>query len=535
MRLLHFLHPVFIALLPAVSLLAHNMHEMRIASALRALVVLLALATILLLALKAITGEWGRSALLTSMLMLVLTSYGDVYAVLKQREVGGLILGRHRYLLPLAVATLTAGGLLILKAGAPSRQLHTVLTVSSFAALIIPFSQISVFALQQPALPAPRATPERASAVNVDDNAELPDVYYIILDAYARADTLESWFGYDNSEFLNALEERGFYIAEQSNSNYFGTAVSLASSLNMDYLQDLDIELGRGIYPSNLREPIRHSAVRQRLEELGYATVAFPTDYYPTEMDNADYYLRPGLTPLERFHITGRLNAFEELLVRGTIAQAFLDLQILRESEVGGFIQEQLDEPRQERREIILSTLNLLATAPEFNEPTFVFAHLQLPHGPYIFEQDGSLVSSEALENRAGSHIADNNQLYLDQLIYTSKLILETIDAIQTGSDSPPIIILQSDHGPEPDMDWDRPDPASLKARMGILNAYHVPDRCRQQLYPTISPVNSFRVLFDCLGYADQAVLEDRSYYSNLRSRSEKLDFIPVETLLNEQ
>lgn len=534
MRRLRYLHPFLISLLPVVSLLGHNIHEIQLASAGRPLVTFIALPAFLVLAARLITKDWGRATLIASLLLLVLTSYGHLYAFLKQYEVAGVILGRHRFLLPLALAAVIGSIWLILRTGRAPHNLHWVLTISSFAAVLIPLFQITTFVLQQPQRFSIETDPSNPITSSPQSSEDSPDIYYIILDAYARADTLESWFEYDNSEFLSALEERSFYVADQSNSNYFGTAVSLASSLNMNYLQDLDIDLDQGIYPSNLREPIRHSAVRQRLEALGYATVAFPTDYYPTDLDDADYYLRPGLTPLQRFHITGRLNAFEGLLVRGTIAQAFLDLQILRESEVGTFIQEQLDEPRQQRREIVLSTLRLLETVPQFEEPTFTFAHILIPHGPYIFDRNGDIVSTEELESRTGSHIADNNDYYLHQLIYTSQLITETVDTILSASNSPPIIIIQSDHGPEPDMDWTDPDPDSLKARMAILNAYHVPENCREELYTTITPVNTFRVLFDCMGYMEAHPLVDRSYYSNLRSRSEKLDFIPVETLLED-
>ena len=60
----------------------------------------------------------------------------------------------------------------------------------------------------------------------------LPDVYYIILDAYGRADSLKTFYGYDNTPFLQALEQRGFYIARHSRANYDQTPLCLASALN---------------------------------------------------------------------------------------------------------------------------------------------------------------------------------------------------------------------------------------------------------------------------------------------------------------
>jgi hypothetical protein len=63
-----------------------------------------------------------------------------------------------------------------------------------------------------------------------------PDIYYIILDGYGRADMLQALYGFDNSMFVNALEQRGFVVASESQSNYHRTLLSLSSSLNMQYL-----------------------------------------------------------------------------------------------------------------------------------------------------------------------------------------------------------------------------------------------------------------------------------------------------------
>ena len=47
-----------------------------------------------------------------------------------------------------------------------------------------------------------------------------PDIYYIILDGYVRDDVLKDLFAYDNSGLIEYLRGRGFFVAEQSRSNY---------------------------------------------------------------------------------------------------------------------------------------------------------------------------------------------------------------------------------------------------------------------------------------------------------------------------
>ena len=65
------------------------------------------------------------------------------------------------------------------------------------------------------------------------DGHDRPDVYYVILDRYANSWTLANLYGYDNTPFLEALRERGFYVADEAWANYFKTAFSVSSSLDM--------------------------------------------------------------------------------------------------------------------------------------------------------------------------------------------------------------------------------------------------------------------------------------------------------------
>lgn len=93
---------------------------------------------------------------------------------------------------------------------------------------------------------------------------------------------------------------------------------------------------------------------------------------------------------------------------------------------------------------------------------------------------------------------------YTNQVTYINKRVEEAIYTIINGSKIPPVIIIQGDHGP-----WMQSD----NKRFWILNAYYLPGYI-DQLYPTISPVNSFRiVLNDFLG-TDYPMLADKSYFS---------------------
>lgn len=65
----------------------------------------------------------------------------------------------------------------------------------------------------------------------------------------------------------------------------------------------------------------------------------------------------------------------------------------------------------------------------------------------------------------------------------------------------------------EEDMDWGHVDAASLKRYLAIFNAYHLPHvNPRQYLYPSLTPVNTFRIIFNAYFGTSYRLLEDASY-----------------------
>ena len=103
---------------------------------------------------------------------------------------------------------------------------------------------------------------------------------------------------------------------------------------------------------------------------------------------------------------------------------------------------------------------------------------------------------------------------YRGQLIYLNTVLIETLSAILQQSDSPPMIILQADHGPGAYLDQNSNENSNLKERISILNGYYFPDQDSTGLYPTISPVNSFRIVFNQIFQTNFELLNDKSYFS---------------------
>jgi hypothetical protein len=150
-------------------------------------------------------------------------------------------------------------------------------------------------------------------------------------------------------------------------------------------------------------------------------------------------------------------------------------------------------------------------------EPTFTFVHIVSPHHPYVFDRDGNkLKTYDKRFDKPDSWY--NREGYINQLIFINKKTKETVYNIISQSESPPIIIIQSDHGPGAVAGTDTVSKEMFEVRMGILNAYYLPEKGNKILYESITPVNSFRKIFNHYFGANYQILEDKSYFSNYKN-----------------
>ncbi|MCK4897589.1 MAG: sulfatase-like hydrolase/transferase, partial [Anaerolineales bacterium] len=324
---------------------------------------------------------------------------------------------------------------------------------------------------------------EMAANLRLPDDKIVPDIYYIILDGYARDDILHKFYQLDNSDFLDDLNQLGFYIAYCSQSNYAQTQLSLASSLNSNYLENLNERYNSGNTSRlGLPELIKHSSVRQALQNLGYKTIAFDSGYDATRFEDADQYYSP--------RIVQDINDFEDLFIRTTFAR------VLAEGISFLNLPPDWEARDQAHRERILYTLEKLKEIPDEAGPKFVFAHIISPHWPHVFGPNGEPVHEHP----------DSVSGYTNQVIFISDQIQSVLTEIIENSEIPPIIILQGDHGSVIE---------SPQRRMSILNAYFLPDNGDQLLYEEISPVNTFRLIFNYYFGDEAPLLEDISKFSS--------------------
>jgi hypothetical protein len=90
---------------------------------------------------------------------------------------------------------------------------------------------------------------------------------------------------------------------------------------------------------------------------------------------------------------------------------------------------------------------------------------------------------------------------------FISTQIVTVVDTIIKQSEIPPVIIIMGDHGPFGNQ-------VTPSMRLSILNAYYVNDDAKKDLHESITPVNSFRVIFNNYFGTNYPLLDDLSYYA---------------------
>ena len=149
--------------------------------------------------------------------------------------------------------------------------------------------------------------------------------------------------------------------------------------------------------------------------------------------------------------------------------------------------------------------LRRVATAPG---PKFVFAHILLPHDPYVFKADGSPLSEEEADG------TPEPQLYADHLAYANSQIKEIVGYLLAGAEeSRPIVIIEGDEGPLmcQSVDCVSDTPEYLRIRLGNLVAMYLPG-VDVVIPDTFTSVNTFRVVLREYFGAELEPLPDRSF-----------------------
>jgi len=345
---------------------------------------------------------------------------------------------------------------------------------------------------------------EVTSSASKLDVSTRPDIFYVILDGYGRSDALKRVIGFSNDWFVKGLEDRGFFVAKNGRSNYCETELSLASSLNLDYLPTLLPQLSpQWVDRAILDRLIDRNEVSKYLRKLGYRYEAMTTGFPAVHPKSADLWIQ----------YSRGISLFAGVLMSDTPLPATNPLGYISQFE--------------SRRLMLQAAVqNMVKASNGGTEPRFIFVHILAPHPPFVFGPNGEPVHQKMPYSIVdGSHFFQNGGTpemysggYAGQAAYLSKLILSAVDQILKKSPKPPVIIIQGDHGSKLKLDQELLEKTDVNECFPNLNAYYVPAKVREKLYDGITPVNSFRLLFNGLFGDTLPKLPDRSYYSGWSS-----------------
>ena len=486
-------HVPLVSIYPVIALLGANILEVQPVVAIRPALISMAGAAMMLGLLRLITRDWLRAGLIATFLLLLFFSYGHLYEYLQANPVFGITLGRHRYLTPF-YAVMAVSGIALIFRIRDRHPITGILNVVSIGLLMFPIYQLVTFsASARPAGDGSLELPE-TQALTRPTGSTLPDVYYIVLDTYMRSDAMRERFNYDNQPFMDDLRSQGFYVAECARSNYSYTLASITSAINMTYLPTMEDTLAaHGIHDQDIWILLKNNRVRNSLEDIGYSTVAFQTTYAWSEMTDADLYMNPEQPPLGTLSMT----PFESMLLDTTAAVIISDARVQQMTKNVDLSTSQYAY----HVETIRYTLRELPEVANVEGNKFVFAHILVPHMPYIFNEDGTLQTDPGFYSNKSRPIDDTyeSEGYVDAVKFINRELSSVVKKILANSDTPPIIVIHGDHGRNGDN------------RLKILEAVYLPDGY-EKLYPSITPVNLFRIIFNEYFGASYSLLPDISY-----------------------
>ena len=479
-------HPLLFAAFAVLFLYAANLHEVLPVDAALPLARNVVGAAIVLAVLSVVFRSVARGAIVATAIVVAYVAFGHVASL----ATGSVLDDR---------AQLVAWGLVVVaavvyavRANASLPRVTTGLNVVAGLLVISSLVTILPYELGRAGRGSSGLVSEVQAAVS--STGRQRDIYFLIFDRYGSADAMQRRFGI-TSDLYDWLRGKGFHVPASSHANYRATDFSLAATLNMRFLDDLTRDVGRDTGDRTpARALIQDHEVGRFLQARGYRYYQLGSWFGPTHhIEIADENIALGET-----------SEFESVLNETTIAPAVE--RVFGGSSGSASAQQQSFRDRVSEGTLLeLRQLRRVSTAPG---PKFVFAHILLPHDPYVFHADGSIVPE------AESRATDEKELYAGQVAFANARIREIVGYLLSGPEADrPVVIIEGDEGPLACRNVDCPSTGSeyLRIRLGNLVAMYLPG-VDVDVPDTFTSVNTFRLVFSGYFGADLPPLPDHSF-----------------------
>lgn len=494
-------HPYLFAIYAVIGIYQTNANDIPPDQVVRPIIALIAISALVNYLLFLYFKNPHRSALITSLLIFWGIFFGHVYRFASNFQAFRDIPGNRTVALviwTLAIGVFALPG--VWRVFKTPALLTKALNIASAALLIIPGIILSLViretAVQKGIMEDRR---EKQEIALTSGSSNTPDIYYIIVDGYGRQDILSKYYNYDNSDFIDYLGDKGFYVAENSQTNYMMTHLSLSSSLNFDYLGDLESPFKNSANRGPYSYMIAHNRLRDYLAAKGYQFVNIESVAMFVRLRDADIYLSPS---------SSSFNELESLLLTTSVADKFIENQFPHVPLVN----------YKTHRNLLEFQFDALANSADIKGKKFVFTHIWAPHPPFVFDANGNPIDPDRpyFGGDANAFFGGDEEYvkgYASELAYINTLIKKTVDTILERSDTPPIIIIQGDHGPGLHTSFVNVEETCFEERFSIFNAYYFPDGDYSDISSDITPVNSFRIVLNKYFDTELEILENRKYY----------------------
>jgi hypothetical protein len=480
------IHPFVLSLFFIISLYLNNINEVPPSALIFPITVSIIVITAILIISKIINRKFEKISIYLSLIIVLVFSYGHVFLLFENFNFNEIEI-RHRHIL-IAYGIIFIISILIIKLRINSKTAMPILnavglTVLFSTLILVPYVDVFNNNLN---------TNTFMEESIVFENDIRPDIYYIILDEYAGQKSLENYFKFNNDKFIEFLKLNGFHVMDNSNSNYMATNFAVPSIMNMEYVHQSKKNMGTTNSDSNILNAYQQNNVMNFLNQNDYKTI----NIYGGA--------------LEKIKISDQNLCGDKAIVdfHTSLTQTTMFWVIQKYQFINNI------------NEIRFCAFHELEIVGERNnKPIFVFAHIKLPHDPFTIGSNGETVIPKKIDFGISS---DNNKVgYLNQLEYANKMIMELIPKIISNSKSPPIIIIQSDHGSRFDIEsipsnqetLDEEDERILQRSYNSFSAFYFPDKSYEEIYDEMTPVNTFRIIFNKIFETELEILDDRMYF----------------------
>jgi hypothetical protein len=476
------LHPLLFAIYPILFLYANNLAQVNFTEILLPCAVSLIVTIFIYIFFTFVYKNAIKASIFISIALILFFSYGYIYdgfrwiiySITGSRAISTTII-KDRFLLPFIILLVGSGGFFLYFSKKRFAFIAKIFTIIAIVLIILNITIIAKNYLTKNNISSGLTKNQVNSTKNIDNsNIRKLDIYLITVDEFAGFNMIKNYYGYNPSWFFDSLAKKGFHIIPKSRSNYFCTENCLHSVLNMDYIH----------YHPELCNDCRSASI---FKTMGYKFI----NTIPAQNFVDAIYLKMNSIFIMKLIHTSLLKSLELELHRYKILYIFnnFDKLVMEKS------------------------------------PKFVHIHILSPHVSFFSDSTGNRLSYNDKENWR------DKKIYLGQWLFVAKRINTVIDNILEQSPSKPIIVIQSDHGvralqhgsQNPPLIFDKNGNIHIEndtnrilnyfqACYNNVNAFYFPDGNYEDLYDTLSPVNTFRIILNHFFNGKYKLLPDESY-----------------------